>query len=200
VHVAEIDPEVVSVARDHFFVAPHPRLALTVADGREALVAAEPGSLDVIVVDAFGVGTVPRRLASAPFFALCRARLRPGGCVVVNLAGALVGSESEIHRRIYAGMGEAFGAASVAAFSVPHQDGRPRSGASAARAPNTIALATKDALAPTSAALAQRAAPLSRAILPHLAGILAGRLDILAAGPLPLADPADGRSDALRVW
>jgi spermidine synthase len=195
IHVAEIDPEVACVARDYFFVAPHPRLTLTVEDGREALSAAEPGSLDVIVVDAFGVGVTPRTLASAPFFALCRARLRPGGAVVVNLAGALVGPRSAQNRRIYAGMAEAFGPSGISAFSVPREDD-----VSPESADNSIVLAQKDALVPPAAALAQRAAALPRSILPHLAGILACGLDIDPMGARPIADPASGHNDALRVW
>lgn len=195
IHVAEIDPEVIGVAREHFFVGPHPRLTLAVEDGREALSAAEPGSLDVIVVDAFGVGVTPRSLASAPFFALCRARLRPGGAVVVNLAGALVGPQSALNRRIYAGMAEAFGESGVSAFSVPREDD-----ASAESAHNAIALARRDALVPPAAELAQRAAALPRSILPHLAGILACPLDIDLTGAASIADSASGHSDALRVW
>jgi spermidine synthase len=200
IRVAEIDPHVVDIARDHFFVAPHPCLSLSVEDGRDALFETEPGSLDVIVVDAFGVGVTPRRLASAPFFALCRARLRPGGCVVVNLAGALVGPRSSLNRRIYAGMAEAFGAASVAAFSVPREGERPGDEGSPESADNTIALAQKDTPATANAALEERAAKLPPSILPHLAGILSRRLDIDPAGVAPIADPASGHNDALRVW
>lgn len=202
VSVAEIDPGVVDVAREHFFVAPHPRLSLQVEDGREALSRCAQSSLDVIVVDAFGVGTTPRRLASAPFFALCWARLRPGGCVVVNLAGALEGPESALNRRIYAGMGQAFGAGSVAAFSVPRDDLRPGEEDAIATAHNSIALAQKGAAVKASPALLEQVllTARARALLPHLSRILARRIAVEPADLEPLGDPADGQSDALQVW
>ena len=197
VTVVEIDPAVVEVARDHFSVVPGPRLSIEIGDGRDALMASAEGSFDVIVVDAFGVGTTPRRLASAPFFALCRERLRPGGCLVVNLAGALVGPGSVLLRRVHAGIVEAFGAASVVAFGVPSADGQETDLASA---DNTIVIAQRGAPSAPAEALAARAAGLPRAMLPYLDAILALRFDASAEGIVPLADPLHGQDDVLVLW
>ncbi|MBY0406924.1 MAG: fused MFS/spermidine synthase [Rickettsiales bacterium] len=84
---AEIDAEVVAVAKAYFGVAEDARLRIMVRDGRQALAAhsaAEP--YDIIVVDAFvGLGSGVRAFATCEFFALCRQKLAPDGVVVVNL-------------------------------------------------------------------------------------------------------------------
>ena len=80
----ELVPEVVEAARDHF--APwnaalfsDPRSRVVVGDGRAAL-AREAGRFDAIIADLFypaEEGTAS--LYSREFFALCRAKLAPGG-------------------------------------------------------------------------------------------------------------------------
>jgi spermidine synthase len=83
--VVELNPEVVSVARGFFFVPPDDeRFQLVVGDGVDH-VAAHPGSCDVLMVDGYDEVCHVESLATPEFYASCRAALRPGGVMVVNL-------------------------------------------------------------------------------------------------------------------
>lgn len=199
VRVAELEPEVIVTARADFFLEAHPRLTVEARDGRAALEEAASASLDVIIVDAFGHDAAPRALASAPFFALCRERLRPGGCLVVNLAGTLAGTRGRPLRSIYAGVLAAFGGASVAAFGVPLEGEHPRPGTELRGARNTVVVARKGADLPEPEELAERAAALPLAVLPHLDAILKLRHDVDVEGLAPLTDPRPGRDDGIPV-
>jgi lambda repressor-like predicted transcriptional regulator len=60
--VCEIDPEVLTLAREHLGLRRAPGLRVRVAEGR-AFVAREPaGGWDAVAIDAFVAATVPRRL------------------------------------------------------------------------------------------------------------------------------------------
>lgn len=83
--VAEIDPGVLDVAREHLGLVETDGLHLLVGDGRDHLRAQPPDSLDLLVVDAFEGLVVPHRLLTVQFVAEARARLRPTGLQVVNL-------------------------------------------------------------------------------------------------------------------
>ncbi len=85
----EIDPEVVALGRKHFGLPPRdePWLSVHEVDARQFLTAQPPGSRwHVIVVDAFANElSVPFHLATAEFFALCRAHLLPDGLLAMNV-------------------------------------------------------------------------------------------------------------------
>jgi spermidine synthase len=90
--VVEIDPAVITVARDLFAVNADDHLAIHEADGLVFLKATKT-RYDVIYLDAFlavakdvtdGTGT-PRHLKAARFLELVRSRLAPGGVAVFNL-------------------------------------------------------------------------------------------------------------------
>ena len=85
IDVAEVDPDVVDVAREYFAVALDDGLRVIFQDGRAALHQAE-AQYDIIFVDAFvGAGQTPPHLATFEFYTLCRERLNGSGVVVVNL-------------------------------------------------------------------------------------------------------------------
>jgi spermidine synthase len=83
--VIERDPEVVAIAREWLALETSSRLEVRVADGREELARVAPGSLDLVVVDAFDGVIVPYHLVTLGFVDLARAALRPGGLHIVNL-------------------------------------------------------------------------------------------------------------------
>ncbi len=83
--VAEIDPGVLDVAREHLGLVEGPDLQLVVGDGRDRLEDVPHGTLDLVVVDAFEGLVVPHRLLTAQFASVVGARLRPGGIHLVNL-------------------------------------------------------------------------------------------------------------------
>lgn len=194
--VVENDADVLELARTAFGLRDEPRLRVRLGDGREVLLSFPTHHFDVIAVDAFGLGTVPRGLATDTFFRACFDRLRDGGCLVVNLAGTAVGARGVGLRRIYCGVVAAFGTASTAAFGVP-LPGETHLAMEGAR--NTIALARRGARAPSpreisTAASRVRGVP---ALLPHLAAILARPVALDIAGLKPWADlPATEAANA----
>ncbi|HSG47500.1 MAG TPA: fused MFS/spermidine synthase [Longimicrobiales bacterium] len=85
IHAVELDPRVVAVAREWFGFRPDSLTAVHVGDGRAFVEAAAPGSFDLVVLDAFDGGVVPRALATEEFLRAVRASLAPGGVVAGNL-------------------------------------------------------------------------------------------------------------------
>lgn len=83
--VVDICPAVVRLARKHFGVPEDPRYRLHVDDGRVFVERQAPGSLDLIVHDAYRGHSIPKHLRTQEFFAACAERLAPGGVVVANM-------------------------------------------------------------------------------------------------------------------
>jgi spermidine synthase len=81
--LVEIDPGVIEAAREFFRIGPH-HGAIHLADGRRFLRTSRD-TFDLIVLDAFGSGSVPFHLVTTEAFADAKARLRPGGTLVLNL-------------------------------------------------------------------------------------------------------------------
>lgn len=86
VDAVEIDPVVVRVAREHFGLR-EGQVEVTEMDGRRYLQSA-PGERDVIYFDAYGSSAIPFHLITEETFGLARAKLAPGGMLVVNLESA----------------------------------------------------------------------------------------------------------------
>lgn len=83
---AEIDAEIIAVAKSHFGLPIGDRVSVDLADGRVWLEEHSDQSFDIIVVDVFlDNGYTPYRQSTTEFFTLCRARLQPEGVLVVNL-------------------------------------------------------------------------------------------------------------------
>lgn len=99
VDVVEIDPVVVQVARDFFYVPSSPRLTVTTADGRQFLrrVSKQYGA---IIVDAYASGPygahIPFHLATREFFLVVRDRLLNGGSLVYNVIGVAGGLNDKL--------------------------------------------------------------------------------------------------------
>ena len=85
--VVEVNPKVVSIARQYFHVpVDDARLKVHIDDGAE-YVRRQDVSANVIVVDGYEADAHVEELASRAFYTACRQRLRPGGIMVVNLWG-----------------------------------------------------------------------------------------------------------------
>jgi predicted membrane-bound spermidine synthase len=101
----ELDPELTQIGRRYFDLhAPH--LRTVTADARPFLRATQH-RYDLIVVDAYRQPYIPFYLATREFFALARARLRPGGAVVVNVGHPE--HSPDLERVLGATMGAVFG-------------------------------------------------------------------------------------------
>jgi spermidine synthase len=85
--VVEVNPQVLSIARQYFHVPPDgPRFEVIITDGA-AYVGREEVKTDVLFVDGYEADAHVEELASRAFYGACRARLRHGGVMVVNLWG-----------------------------------------------------------------------------------------------------------------
>ena len=85
--VLEIDPQVVAIARQCFLVPTDDvHFEVLVCDGADYM-AREDVQADVIMVDGYDAEAHVESLATPEFYADCRARLAPGGVLVVNLWG-----------------------------------------------------------------------------------------------------------------
>ncbi|MGE5589830.1 MAG: fused MFS/spermidine synthase [Bacillota bacterium] len=97
VDVAEIDPEVVRVARRYFALPDDPRLTVTAQDGRLFLEQSQE-KYDLIALDAYYADSIPFQLTTREFLEIVKAHLAPGGVVAANLIGAYEGPKSQLYR------------------------------------------------------------------------------------------------------
>lgn len=82
----EIDAELATLVREWFDLPRSPRLRIRVGDAREQLGTIAPGSLNVVVRDAFSGRSVPDHLRTRELTVEVSERLRPGGLYLANLA------------------------------------------------------------------------------------------------------------------
>ena len=107
IDVAEIDPEVVRVAREYFRLPDEPRLRVHAADGRLFLDGSRE-RFDLIVLDAYYADAVPFHLTTREFFRLAADHLAPGGVLAINAISALEGPRSRFYRSLVRTLQESF--------------------------------------------------------------------------------------------
>jgi spermidine synthase len=100
IQAVELDPVVRDVAFRHFGLPRDDRLRVAVDDGRHYLRKHER-RWDAVMIDAFFADSIPFHLFTTEFLDLVRARLRPGGLVLLNTIGAMAGPGSQLERSIY---------------------------------------------------------------------------------------------------
>ncbi|WP_127569551.1 spermidine synthase [Paenibacillus xylaniclasticus] len=83
---AEIDEKIVELSRRFFRYRMN---NVVIGDGRDILVEQESGRYDYILLDAFTSKGTPRHLTTLEFFQTVMDKLRPGGAVILNVAGKL---------------------------------------------------------------------------------------------------------------
>lgn len=84
--VVELDPVVVSLAREHLGLRSHPRLRVRVGDAAVLLPKRPDASVDLVICDAFDPsGHIPPALVEPAFARECARVLRPGGVHVFNV-------------------------------------------------------------------------------------------------------------------
>lgn len=85
--VVELNSRVVDIARQCFHIpVDDDRLTVVIGDGAE-YVSREVAAADLIMVDGYDAESHVEELATRAFYRDCRARLAPGGMLVVNLWG-----------------------------------------------------------------------------------------------------------------
>ncbi|MBF5038077.1 polyamine aminopropyltransferase [Methylophilus sp. 13] len=86
--VVELNPQVIQVARSHFFVPDDDaRLQIIEGDGI-AYLQQHPGSVDWLMMDAFGSNGLPPDFCTQAFFDDCADALTPDGLFTINLWGS----------------------------------------------------------------------------------------------------------------
>ena len=85
IDVAEIDPEVVDVAKKFFGFREDERMRAHVGDGRRFIENVRQPQYDMIFLDAFGAHNVPEHLTTQEFLLSVRRAVMPSGVVVGNI-------------------------------------------------------------------------------------------------------------------
>ena len=87
IDVAELDPEVFSVAVKFFNFREDQRMKVHIGDGRK-FIEDTRNRYDIIFLDAYGSDSIPYMLATKEFMVAVRAKLADGGIVVSNVWGS----------------------------------------------------------------------------------------------------------------
>jgi hypothetical protein len=86
----EIDPDVIRIARDPkrftFLQSCAPDVPIVVGDARLTLAKEPDGHYDAIVVDAFSSDSIPVHLVTQEAMAIYKAKLAPGGAVIMHVS------------------------------------------------------------------------------------------------------------------
>ncbi len=86
--VIELNPQVIQVARSHFYVPDNDaRLTILEGDGM-AYIETHPGCCDVLMMDAFGSHGLPPDFCTQAFFDDCANTITPDGLFAINLWGS----------------------------------------------------------------------------------------------------------------
>ncbi|PLS81213.1 hypothetical protein CYG49_02580, partial [Candidatus Saccharibacteria bacterium] len=88
VTVVEIDPELLSIAREYFYFADQPNLTVRTEDAR-TFMNTNQQQYDVIVLDVFSDTTLPFALTTSEFAQRLEASLTQNGFVAANVIGAV---------------------------------------------------------------------------------------------------------------
>lgn len=100
----ELDPKVVDVARQYFFVKQSDRHKIIIEDGRMFLRRSNE-RYDLIILDAYTADRygsyIPYTLVTKEFFALAKDRLNPNGVLAYNVIGSIYGGSRDIVTAIY---------------------------------------------------------------------------------------------------
>jgi spermidine synthase len=99
IDVAELDPEVVNVAKRFFMFQESDRMQVQAVDGRIFL-QKTPHRYDMIFLDAYYADAIPFHLSTQEFFKELKAKLTPSGIVVSNIIGNVRGADSKLFRSI----------------------------------------------------------------------------------------------------
>jgi spermidine synthase len=99
IDVAEIDPEVIQVARKYFALRESQNLRVHAQDGRLFLTRSQQ-RYDMILLDAYFKDTIPFHLTTREFFKIADQRLAPNGIIVANIIGAVTGRAGRITRSV----------------------------------------------------------------------------------------------------
>lgn len=159
IDVAEIDPEVVQVAKKYFHLKEDKNLRVHAQDGRLFLTRTS-NRYDLILVDAFYTDSIPFHLTTREFFKAAERRLVPDGVVVINIIGAVTGPGGRITRSIVKTLREVF----PQIYVFPTRGNRPTT---LDAIQNVIVVATKKTQRLDIREITRRASSLGRGLFPN---------------------------------
>lgn len=107
IDVTEIDPVVIQVSKDYFFVPDNKRLSIINEDSRVHLTKTE-NQYDAIILDAYKGSSIPFHLTTEEFYILVNEKLSDEGVVVSNFVGSLEGENSNLFESTYRTMSKIF--------------------------------------------------------------------------------------------
>lgn len=107
IDVVEIDPDIISAAKNYFKVSENPRLRIFNEDARSFLANTDE-KYDLIILDAFSKYYVPFHLMTLEYFETLEDRLESDGVIVSNLIGTTKGDTSNLVRSVYKTMDQVF--------------------------------------------------------------------------------------------
>ncbi len=110
--VLEPDEELTAIVRDRLPLPRRSGIKVRPVDGRSGIAALRDGYADLVLLDAYHDGEVPRDLLGTEFLADAARVLAPGGLLLVNLADA---APFALARRVVAGLRTSFGHVVVSA-------------------------------------------------------------------------------------
>jgi len=108
IDVAELDPEVVTVAKRYFLFKESERMKVQAVDGRIFLNKTRH-QYDMIFLDAYYSDAIPFHLTTREFLQELKQKLTPNGIVVSNIIGSVRGSDSKLFRSMLKTMDAEFG-------------------------------------------------------------------------------------------
>lgn len=108
IDVAELDPEVVNVAKRYFLFKESDRMKVQAVDGR-IFVNKTPHRYDMVFLDAYYADAIPFHLTTQEFLREVKQKLTPQGIVVANIIGSVRGSDSRLFRSMLRTLGTEFG-------------------------------------------------------------------------------------------
>ncbi|MBI4490231.1 MAG: fused MFS/spermidine synthase [Deltaproteobacteria bacterium] len=158
IDVAEIDPEVIQVARKYFFLREGKNLRVHAQDGRLFLTRTAQ-RYDLILLDAYYTDAIPFHLTTREFFQLAERKLASNGIVVANIIGAVSGPGGRITRSVVKTLREIFPQIYIFPTRSPY-------GASLDTIQNVILIATKERQRVDIREITKRAASLGRDLFP----------------------------------
>jgi spermidine synthase len=122
IDVVEIDPDVISAARNYFYLPANngSRLMVYNDDARNFLSKTEK-KYDLIILDAFSKNYVPFHLMTLEYFQLLDEKLTSDGIIISNNIGSMTGDRSDIIRAVYKTISQVF--PSVYVFPTEHNPG-----------------------------------------------------------------------------
>ncbi|HEY2987523.1 MAG TPA: fused MFS/spermidine synthase [Candidatus Binatia bacterium] len=156
--VAEIDPEVVQVAKKYFSFDEGKNIRVHAQDGRLFLTRT-PQRYDVMLLDAYFKDAIPFHLTTREFFTMASQKLAPNGVVVINIIGAVTGPGGKITRSVAKTMRGVF--PQIYMFAARRPDN-----ASLDSIQNVIIVATKEPQRVDIREITKRAADLGRDLFP----------------------------------